>query len=213
MLYITFIYISSILVPKFFYFHGIVITACTFIFPFTYILGDIIAEVYGYKISRSVIIYSFICLFLFDNLIPLISSIPQSMAKIHANSFERVLGHLPRLFLADLVAINLGAFLNVFVLTKWRVILKGRYFALRSLGSSAIGEFFFTIIAFTIFFIGRRPFHIWMYAMVSSYVFKMMFSMVAVFPASLCVRLIKKHEKSGERPRLSIEINPFKHAA
>lgn len=157
-------------------------------------MGDIIAEVYGYKISRQIIWYSFIAMFIFDMLPALIIKIPSPSFWTHQASYDFIVGHLPRTFLGDFIAINAGQFLNVYILTKWKVVVRGKYFALRSLCATAIGEAVFTILAFSIMFVGTMPFSVWGQAMLFSYIFKAAFAFIAVYPALFLTRIIKKVE-------------------
>ena len=67
----------------------------------------------------------------------------------YQESYDQVLGKLPRVAIASFLAIFVGAFINAYAISKWKILLRGRYFWLRSLGASAIGEFIFTIVPFS----------------------------------------------------------------
>ena len=126
----------------------------TFLFPLTYIFGDILTEVYGYQRSRRVIWFA-LGMNLFASLIfALVGILPTDASSPTKGAFETVLGFVPQIVAASLVAFFIGEFLNAFVLAKMKVLTKGRWLWTRTISSTLLGQgadtLVFTIIAFGI---------------------------------------------------------------
>jgi hypothetical protein len=125
--------------------------AAIVIFPISYIFGDILTEVYGYRQARKVIWLGFLC-----NLIAVFAfwvagRIPALDSGVQ-NAYERILGYTPRLLVASFSAYLVGEFANSFVLAKMKIMTKGRFLWTRTIGSTIVGEGLdatvFIIIAF-----------------------------------------------------------------
>jgi queuosine precursor transporter len=125
--------------------------AAIVIFPLSYIFGDILTEVYGYRQARKVIWLGFLC-----NLIAVFAfwvagQIPALDSSVQ-NAYERILGYTPRLLVASFLAYLVGEFANSFVLAKMKIKTKGRFLWTRTIGSTLVGEGLdatvFIIIAF-----------------------------------------------------------------
>jgi len=125
--------------------------AAIVIFPISYIFGDILTEVYGYRQARKVIWLGFLC-----NLIAVFAfwvagRIPALDSGVQ-NAYERILGYTPRLLAASFLAYLVGEFANSFVLAKMKIWTKGRFLWTRTIGSTIVGEGLdatvFIIIAF-----------------------------------------------------------------
>jgi uncharacterized integral membrane protein (TIGR00697 family) len=113
--------------------------AAIVIFPLSYIFGDILTEVYGYRQARKVIWLGFFC-----NLIAVIAfwvagQIPALDSGVQ-NAYERILGYTPRLLVASFLAYLVGEFANSFVLAKMKIKTKGRFLWTRTIGSTLVGE-------------------------------------------------------------------------
>ncbi|MCL5965018.1 MAG: queuosine precursor transporter, partial [Deinococcus sp.] len=126
----------------------------TFLFPLTYIFGDVLTEVYGYARSRRVIWFGLAMNLLAALIFGLVGLLPTEASSPTKGAFEAVLGFVPQIVLASLAAFFVGEFLNAFVLAKMKVATKGRWLWTRTLGSTLIGQgadtLTFTLLAFGI---------------------------------------------------------------
>lgn len=123
---------------------------------------------------------------------------------VYAKAFEK----LPRVVFSSIFAIMIGAFINAYILTKWKILLKGKYFLLRTLGASSIGEFIFTISAYLIEFFGIVSLsHIFSLIAVS-YTIKLIVNLLLSTPISLAATWLKRTEKINEHD-FNIKFNPF----
>lgn len=132
---------------------NVVLAACSLIFPLTYSIMDVIAEIYGYQLAKKVIWYGFICDFIFATLALFLSHLP-SHDPSQTGVYVQVFGLLLRAVIAQMAGVLIGAFVNIHFLLKWKILTRGRYFWLRSIGASTIGEAIMLIISVLIALIG-----------------------------------------------------------
>src|SRR3990167_5825284 len=132
MLYMTIITSVSVLSNKIVVIAGHITMAGTLFIPFWFILSDIITEIYGYKISRKIIWLAFFCNFIFSILCLIALAIPSPHFWHGQSAYELVLGDLMRITASGLIAYVISGMLNIYLLVKWKFLLKGRYFWFRS---------------------------------------------------------------------------------
>lgn len=209
MLYMTVKLMTVVLIYKIILLGPLSATASTLIMPFWFFLGDIIAEVYGYKVSRHVIWMTLLCQFVFAFVCFGMTQLNSPPTWLYQEAYDQVFGKLPRVAVASFLAITFGAFLNAYILSKWKILLKGKYFWLRSLGASTIGEAIFTMIAYLTEFLGVVPLSTLIQLMTISFVVKILMGPILVIPASILARIIKKIE-GVDAYDYSTNFNPFK---
>jgi len=190
--------------------HFATVSASIFLFPITYTLGDIIAEVYGYQAARQVIWCAILADLLFAFAVTGVIHIPSTSNSMHQAAFIFVLGSSIRLVLGGVLGILVGEFLNIYVLTKLKILTRGRYFWLRSLGSSFIGEFLTLSVCIVIAFHGRKPFPTIIKVICSMYVVEMCYLFIGVWPASIIAFLLKRAEGVNVFD-IGTTFNPFKY--
>lgn len=125
-----------------------------FLFPLTYILGDVIAEVYGLKASRRAIFAAFALAALASLTIFVVQISPPVDGWEHQEAFAAVLGFVPRIVAASLVAFLAGQLLNAWVLDRMRRRTSGRLLRTRLIGSTLAGQLVDTLLFCTIAFAG-----------------------------------------------------------
>lgn len=122
------------------------------VFPLVYIINDVVAEVWGYRKARLIIWSGFAMNIMAILLYVLAIHLPSAPFWKDQESFSLVLGSTPRIVAASLVAYVVGSFLNAFVLSRMKVVSKGRNFGWRAIVSTLAGEsadsFLFILIAF-----------------------------------------------------------------
>lgn len=130
----------------------IVITSGVLLFPITYIINDLIAEVYGYQKVKKVIWAGFAMNILMVAYFQLAIALPYPPFFNGQESFQTVLSSTWRILVASLAAYLVGSFMNAAVLSKMKVKTQGRFFMVRAVVSTLVGEFFdsvlFVVIAF-----------------------------------------------------------------
>ena len=210
MLYITIALIANLLIYKLTHVGNIVISVGTFIIPFWYILGDIIAEVYGYQTARRLIWHALICTFIFTVVCNFFIHLPNPSAlKSHQPEFDYVFGNLIRVFFGMLLAVLVGSFLNAYILTKWKVLVLGKLYWLRSVSSSAIGQLCFTCISISFDLFHVVPLHVLIELIAVSYTIKLIVTPIAVTPATLIAFYLKRLEGIDIYDTYT-DFNPFR---
>src|SRR5262249_22509552 len=133
----------------------------TFTSPFVFILDDIIAEIYGYKITRHVILSGFAMQTLFALICQLVVIAPYpSFFQEHAAAYTYILGlFLLKINLSGFAAYVIANLVNSYILTRLKVMLKGKRFWLRSIGSSAFSEALYSFIAIAFMEFHSLPLH------------------------------------------------------
>ena len=112
----------------------------TFLFPLTYVFGDVLTEVYGYARSRRAIWTGLASAALAALVLGLVSLLPTEPSSPTRGAFETVLGLVPQIVGASLVAFFVGEFLNAFVLARLKVATGGRWLWTRTIGSTLVGQ-------------------------------------------------------------------------
>lgn len=125
-----------------------------FLFPLVYILGDVVAEVYGFRAARRAILLGFAMSILAAITFLLIQASPPADSWPNQEAFEAVLGFVPRIVLASVLGFLAGQLLNAYVLVRIKERTKEGSLWLRLLGSTAVGELADTVVFCTVAFYG-----------------------------------------------------------
>ena len=125
-----------------------------FLFPLVYIVGDVLAEVYGWKAARRAILLGFAMSILAAATFFLVQMSPPADGWENQAAFEAVLGFVPRIVLASVLGFLVGQLLNAYVLVWIKERTKERRLWARLLGSTVIGQFADTLVFCTIAFYG-----------------------------------------------------------
>ncbi|MFN8374939.1 MAG: queuosine precursor transporter [Anaerolineae bacterium] len=173
---------------------GIVFDAGTLVFPLSYITGDVLTEVYGFRQARKVIWLGFIC-----NLITVISiSLGQVMPGASfweaQAAYERILGYTPRLLIASFIAYLIGEFANSLVLAKMKVATKGRHLWARTIASTIVGEGLDSLVFTLIAFLGTVPPESMVALVMTQWIFKSVYEALATPLTYVVVNFIKRKE-------------------
>jgi len=158
--FVAVLLISNVAALKLFTLWGRTFDGGAFIFPISYIFGDILTEVYGYRASRRVIWTGFGWLLVMNLVIGLTIVMPPDPdwnREVGNDNFRRVFGLTPRLAAAGMIGYFWGEFSNSFVLAKMKIATKGRFLWMRTIGSTVIGELVDTALFCTIAFYGVIP--------------------------------------------------------
>jgi len=152
--------------------------AGTILFPISYIFGDVLTEVYGFKRSRRVIWTGFACLAITAAVLMLVRVMPGEatwMEQTGQTAFNNVLGGISTggLVLASLSAYLAGGFTNSVILAKLKVATKGRWLWLRTISSTLVGEGVDSIIFIGVAcLVGVFPWSLFFTLVVANYIFK-----------------------------------------
>jgi uncharacterized integral membrane protein (TIGR00697 family) len=183
----------------------------TFLFPLTYIFGDVLTEVYGYARSRRVIWFGLAINLLASLVFALVGLLPTDPSSPTKGAFETVLGFVPQIVAASLLAFFVGEFLNSFVLAKLKVATEGRWLWTRTIGSTLIGQgadtMIFTVVAFGIG-ANALPGDVLWNVILTNYAYKVALEVVLTPLTYVVVRALKRAEGVDHFDR-DTNFNPF----
>lgn len=171
-LFVSFLLISNIASTKILSLWIFTFDGGTLLFPLTYIFGDILTEVYGFKKAKKAIWIGFFCAALMTIIFAIVQFLPSASGWENQTAFELILGMAPRIVLASLVAYLAGSFTNSIILAKMKLITKGKYLWSRTIGSTIAGEFVDTTLFCTIAFFGILNTDLLIAVIISNYFFK-----------------------------------------
>jgi queuosine precursor transporter len=207
-LFTTCLLVSNIIAGKLFSVAGIVLPSAVILFPITYILGDVLTEVYGFRKTRLVIWVGFAAN-LFMSLVFLCAvALPAPAFFTDQDAYARVLGQTPRIVIASLAAYWAGEFANAATLSVLKKATRGRFLWTRTISSTVVGQALDTALFITVGFIGTVPRGVLLQMIIAQYLFKVFYE-VALTPLTyLIVRSVKRREKTDTFDT-GVVYNPF----
>jgi len=200
--------ISNILATKIILIGSWAAPAGVLIFPIAYIINDVIVEVWGYQKARLIIWSGFAVNIMAVLFFTMALAVPSAPFWQNQEAFATILGSTPRIIAASLLAYLTGSFLNAFVMSKVKILMKGKDFSVRAILSTLIGEaadsFIFIIIAFA----GNLPFNILVGMIFTQATIKTIYEIVILPFTIVVVKWVKKVEGVDTFDE-SISYNPF----
>jgi uncharacterized integral membrane protein (TIGR00697 family) len=192
--FVTCLITANIIAVKLVDLFGLILPAAIFIFPLSYITGDVLTEVYGYRQARKVIWLGFLCNVIVVVAIWLAQILPAASFWDGQKAYERILGYTPRILVASFVAYLVGEFANSFVLAKMKIATQGRWLWLRTIGSTLVGQGLDSLVFISLAFAGIIPVHVLTQAIVTQWLAKSAYE-AAVTPFTyLVVNFLKRKE-------------------
>ncbi|MCG9969922.1 queuosine precursor transporter [Pelotomaculum terephthalicicum JT] len=208
-LFVACLLISNIIAGKLIQVSGLTLPAGAIIFPVTYILSDVLTEVYGYRRTRLVIWIGFACNLLMATVFMVVIALPYPAFWHNQNAYATVLGMTPRLVAASLIAYWAGEFSNSSTLSAIKKLTGGRLLWVRTIGSTVIGQGVDMLIFITGSFYGLVPGGVLIQMVVAQYVFKVAYEIVVTPLTYLVVGRLKQVEKIDSFD-WGVNYNPFR---
>ena len=155
-LFITCYLVSNIMAVKVIgFFDLFYFDAGTITFPFAYMLGDVLTEIWGYKTARNVILTTLLCNILLVVCTQIVVWLPSpNYLDETANAYNHIFSYVPRIVIGSLVGFLLGELSNAWLMERIKRGTKGRFLWVRTIGSSVVGYMFDTIPFVLIAFLG-----------------------------------------------------------
>ncbi|HED06950.1 MAG TPA: VUT family protein [Ignavibacteria bacterium] len=164
-------------------------------FPISYFFNDILTEVYGYARSRKVVWAGFGALGFASFMAWVVIKLPPAQGWIHQAAYETVFGQTWRIVLASLLAFFSGEFVNSFVLAKMKLFTSGKFLWMRTIGSTIAGEMMDSLIFYPLAFYGFWPNDLLITVMLTNYVLKVSWEVVATPVTYKVVGFLKRKEQ------------------
>ena len=188
--------------------------AGTILFPISYIFGDILTEVYGYKQSRRAIWAGFFCLALTAFIFWIIGRIPgEATWQEYAGdaAYNAILGGISSggIVIASLAGYWTGEFTNSFILAKMKILTNGRWLWMRTIGSTLFGQLVDTVVFVVVASVfGVFPWSLFTSLIVTNYLFKCAVEAIMTPVTYLFVNFLKRAENEDYYDR-ETNFNPF----
>lgn len=187
---------------------GVQFGAATLFFPISYIFGDILTEVYGYARARRVVWMGLGAMLFASAMAAIVVALPAAPQWPHQAAYETVFGATWRVAAASLAGFWAGEFCNAYVLARLKVKTAGRHLWLRLIGSTLVGEGIDTLIFFPLALYGILPDGLLASIMLTNYVLKCAWEVLATPLTYAVVRALKRAENQDFYDR-NTNFNPF----
>jgi len=172
----------------------IILPAGLLLFPITYVLGDVLTEVYGFSRSRQVIWGAMLCNLFMSLMCKIAIQLPALNSWEHSEAYAQVLGSSSRLMAISVFTYFVGEFMNAYIVAKLKVKMRGRLFWARALCGSWIGEGIETSLFIPLAFYGTMPNEQLLRIAIFYYSFKVIYAMCAMPFAAQFVKILKSKE-------------------
>lgn len=176
----------------------IILPAGLLLFPITYLLGDVLTEVYGFKQSRRVIWMGMICNLFMAFMCRLAISLPAIDAWEKTEAYAQILGCSSRLMAISVLTYFVGELVNAYIVARLKVKMQGRLFWARALCGSWIGEGIETCLFIPLAFYGTMPNDVLLRMAGFFYSYKVIYAICAMPLANLLVKFLKKRENISD---------------
>jgi len=207
-LFVAVLLISNVASAKIVEFGPFTFDGGTILFPLSYIFGDILTEVYGYRKSRRVIWIGFGSALLMSLVFIVIGKLPAAADWGNQDAYQKILGLTPRIVAASLIAYFSGEFSNSYILAKMKIFTRGRFLWSRTISSTVVGEGIDTLLFVMIAFWGVLPASLLLPVIISNYVFKVGFETLATPFTYAVVSFLKRKERMDVYDQ-GTNFNPF----
>jgi queuosine precursor transporter len=188
--------------------HKFTVSIALLFFPLTYIVSDIITEVYGFKVCRFIIWSGLACNILFLIMIFLATVIPPSVYFTGQKAFEVTLFTSCRIFLASVLSFFAAEMVNSIFLSKLKIYFNGKLLPLRIIFSTATGVVFGSLIFYQVAFFGAQSQWLIFEMMMVELVIKILYD-VCCLPATCYFCKLLKRVDGVDHYDYNIKYNPF----
>jgi hypothetical protein len=201
--------ISNILDTKFFQIGQTIFPAGIILFPVVYVFGDVFTEVYGYSQSRKAIWTGFFSLVILVIALEVGRRLPAASFWQNQAAFDNILGKVPRIVIASIVAYFAGEFINSFTIAKLKIKQEGRAMPIRFVASTIVGQAVDTSVFIVIAFLGSMAIGEMAEVFLSAWIFKVLWEIVALPISIPLVKRLKKIENEDYYDK-NTNFSPFK---
>ena len=171
-----------------------ILPAAIIVFPLSYIMGDVLTEVYGYSTARRVIWLGFLANLILVVFVFLGQLLPSAANWDGQAAYERILGFTSRLLAASFIAYLFGEFTNSFILAKVKLLTRGRWLFVRTISSTVGGQLVDSAIFITLAFTGILPSDLLARTVVTQWLVKCAYEALATPVTYLVVGFLKRSE-------------------
>ena len=207
-LFVTLLITSNITAVKIIQVWGRILPAAIVLFPITYILGDVLTEVYGFRFARRVIWLGFLC-----NAVAVVGFwaggvLPSAIFWEGQEAYQAILGYTPRLLVASFAGYLVGEFSNSIILSRLKVATQGRWLWSRTIGSTIVGQGIDSAIFITVAFAGTMSGSDLVELLLTQWIVKVLYETAATPLTYAVVTYVKRREGVDTYDR-QVSLNPL----
>ncbi len=193
-IFVVVLLISNLVAAKITKIGPLTVSGALILFPITYIFGDVFTEVYGYAASRRAIWTGFLASALMAMLGMVAVWLPPAPGWNNQDAYRTIFGLVPRAVAASLAAYWAGEFANSFTMAKMKIFTDGKYLWTRTVGSTVVGQGVDTVVVMVLLFGGTQPWSVIANLIVSGYIFKVAYEVLATPLTYVIVNFLKRTE-------------------
>lgn len=205
---ITFLLVSNFTAARLIEIGGVGVSVSVLYFPLTYLIADILTEVYGYGQARNIVWLSIFCSIIASIVVSLALLVPPATFFENDAAFQQVFMTAPKIALAGLLAVFTGDICNSYVLAKMKIWNKGQHLWLRFIVSTIVGEGINTFVFYGIALYGVLPNDLLLQGILMGWAAKTLVEFVLLPVTYPVVRFLKKAE-GVDHYDYKTDFNPF----
>lgn len=163
-------------------------------FPLSYVLGDVLTEVYGYGRARRCVWAGFAALSFMAFMSWVVVALPPAASWHGQAAYEQIFGQVPRIVFASILAFWAGEFANAYVMARMKLWTKGRHLWTRTIGSTVVGQGVDSLIFYPVAFAGLWEPSLLLTVLVTQYALKVGWEVLLTPLTYQLVGWLKRHE-------------------
>jgi hypothetical protein len=207
-MFVVILLVSNLVAQKICMIGPFAVSGAVLLFPITYIFGDVFTEVYGFSASRRAIWLGFFGTSLLYLMGAAVIALPGAPEWKNQQAFRVVFGIIPRILAASLIAFWAGEFANSYTMAKLKLWTNGEKLWTRTIGSTVVGQGVDTVLVITLTFAGTYPVRTLVNIIVTGYLLKVGYEVVATPVTYLVIGWLKRSEHADAFDR-DEDFNPF----
>jgi hypothetical protein len=193
--FVSLLIVSNVIAGKLLQIGDWVMPAGILAYPLTFLISDTIAEVYGRKITTRIIWVGFTASLLMVLIVYFARVFPSAVFWENQEAFDLILGSVPRIVLASMVAYLVSQHHDVLAFHLWKNFTKGKHLWLRNNASTMISQAVDTVLFVTIAFIGTLDFSLLINMIMTQYVVKILIALVDTPLVYVLVSYVRRSEQ------------------
>jgi uncharacterized integral membrane protein (TIGR00697 family) len=206
--FVVILLVSNLVAQKVCQIGPFAVSGAVLLFPLTYIFGDVFTEVYGFAASRRAIWLGFFGTALLYLMGAIVILLPPAPGWKNQQAFATVFGFIPRMLAASLMAFWAGEFANSYTMARLKLLTDGRKLWTRTIGSTVVGQAVDTVLVITLTFGGIYPVRTLVNIIVTGYLLKVGYEVLATPLTYLVINRLKALEQVNVFDR-EADFNPF----
>ncbi|HEX3799326.1 MAG TPA: queuosine precursor transporter [Verrucomicrobiae bacterium] len=178
--FVTTLLVSNLLATKLFQCGPAIFSAGILVFPISYIFGDVLTEVYGFNRTRRIIYMGLIANVFMSLALYVAIKLPPAPGWTMQTEFSAIYSLVPRIVIASALAYLAGELTNSAIVSRLKMMHEGRHLWLRLVCSTAAGQLVDTMLFVIIGFAGVFDNHLLVLAVISGWLFKVLYEIIAI---------------------------------